>query len=181
LNRTSFIITTTICTLLGAILFAYMHGWIIVQYPAAAYTADYTTQLPGRKKNITFSYWHNGSWHTEKQELMCPADLSEYISYLVNSWLTLLDEEHVMDTKVTLQTALLANGNSDVYLSFDRNPLPQEQATHTCWMWVEGLLKTLRDNDVPVHNVHFLVHHQPLQDQHLDFTNAWPIVGFLKG
>ncbi|HZW61067.1 MAG TPA: hypothetical protein VFF04_02480, partial [Candidatus Babeliales bacterium] len=97
----------------------------------------------------------------------------------INSWLSLLDEEHIMDSKVMLQTAILSQSGQEAFLSFDRNPLPAECATFETWMWVEGLLKTIRENDIQLQSIRFLVHHEPLIDEHLDFSNSWPAQGFL--
>ena len=48
------------------------------------------------------------------------------------------------------------------------------------WMMIEGVLKTLRENNITVKDVHFLVQHQPLSDPHLDFSVAWPLHGFIN-
>jgi hypothetical protein len=45
---------------------------------------------------------------------------------------------------------------------------------------IEGLLKTLRENDIKIQRIHFLLHHQPLVDYHLDFSHPWPLEGFLN-
>jgi hypothetical protein len=63
-------------------------------------------------------------------------------------------------------------------LSFDRSPFPTEWTTYEQWMWIESLLKTVRDNDIRIQRIRFLVHHQELIDYHLDFSNPWPIIGF---
>jgi hypothetical protein len=101
------------------------------------------------------------------------------MQYLINAWLTLLDEENVMSKKVTLQSALMS-AHGHLYVSFDRNPFDENSPTYDTWMWIEGLLKTIRENEPSIQSVHFLVHHHPMEDNHLDFSNPWPITGFLN-
>ena len=125
-------------------------------------------------------YWHNGAWQTEHQELIWGSNTEKNCLYLINTWLTLLDEEGIMEKRVTLQTALLSPSGQEIYLSFDRSPFQPEDSTFAKWMWIEGLLKTLRENEVKLTNVQILVHHQPINDQHLDFTNPWPLQGFAQ-
>jgi hypothetical protein len=47
-------------------------------------------------------------------------------------------------------------------------------------MLIEGLFKTIALNNIHVAQVQLLVHHQLLQDAHLDFSLPWPIHGFIK-
>jgi hypothetical protein len=91
-----------------------------------------------------------------------------------------MDEERLMSKKVSLQSVILTPNEKDAYLSFDRYPFSPESPTVEKFMWVEGLLKTLRDNGISLQGVRFLVHHQEMLDSHLDFSNPWPGIGFLK-
>jgi len=81
---------------------------------------------------------------------------------------------------VSLQNVLISIDETEVYISFDRNLLNEENSTKEKLMLIESLLKTLRDNEITVQQVHLLVHHQEMLDSHLDFSHAWPIIGFLK-
>ena len=165
----------------GAGMYAYLQGWIIITYPAQHSVLDTKSATPtGLKKKVVMSYWQQGKWYTEAQELMCPLNKSEHIHYLINCWLSMLAEERSMNKKIALQAALISASGNDVYLSFDQNPLPDECSTFETYMWVEGLLKTLRENVAGINNVQFLVHHQPLQNSLLDFSNPWPIGGFSR-
>ena len=47
-------------------------------------------------------------------------------------------------------------------------------------MRIEGILKTIRENNNAIQTVRFLVHHQPLRDTQLDFSFSWPVQGFCK-
>lgn len=132
------------------------------------------------KKKVTRVYWHNESWHAEETELLWSEDKAEIVLRLITSWLSLLDEEKVMEKKVSVQSAVLTQSGVEVYLSFDRNPFNKNQSTYEKLMWIEGILKTIRENGIHIQQIQFLVHHQPLHDFHLDFSNPWPITGFLE-
>ncbi|MFC1841775.1 hypothetical protein ACFLYA_01765 [Candidatus Dependentiae bacterium] len=165
----------------GALFFAVYNSWIIFQFPS--HTSEVYHQISSmkaEKKDFWLMYWQNKKWNKEKISLLLSGDKAKNIQYLVNSWLNLLDEEKVMDKKVSLQTVLLSSCKSQAYLSFDRNPFEKKLTTYDKLMWIESLLKTLRENDIRLQSVYFLVHHQILQDYHLDFSNPWPMYGFLQ-
>jgi len=112
--------------------------------------------------------------------MLWTGDKATNIQYLLQSWLSLLDEEQAMKKKVSIQAVLLASSDTQAYLSFDRNPFGQDDSTYDKLMWLEGLLKTLRENEIKLQGVYFLVHHQTMDDYHLDFSNPWPMYGFAK-
>jgi hypothetical protein len=85
-----------------------------------------------------------------------------------------------MEKKVSLQSVVPSPSGVEAYISFDRNPFTKNQSTYEKFMWIEGLLKTVRENGIQLQSIYFLVHHQPLTDFHLDFSNAWPISGFIQ-
>jgi hypothetical protein len=173
-------IVSVLCACTGALLYAYCNEWIIVRWPsmltnAQSHDYPYTVQ----KKECLFFYWQNNAWKTEKVSLIWTDDVVHNCTYLLNSWLTFLDEERIMDRKVSLQTAIIHASGKELFLSFDRSPFNPHSTTFEKWMWIEGVLKTVRENGITVPLIHFLEHHQPLHDTHLDFTNPWPLEGFI--
>lgn len=170
-------IATCIC---GGLFVSMISGWIIFRYPS--YTYDIAQQkavMRIQRTPITYHFYKDNSWHIEKNELILSQDLIKNIHYIINSWLSFLEEERIMKKKVTVQTTLCSPAGNDLYISFDRNPLSKEASIHDKWMWVEGLLKTMRAHGITISRIHFLVHHQPLQDVHLDFDHPWPLQGYL--
>ena len=167
------------CAIIGMIYFAFAHELIIIKH--ALNTTNHTiTTHTIKKKQVTLTFWHQNAWKTETQDLLWTTQHERNIYQLVNAWLVLIDEEKVLHKKITLQSALVSPLGHTAYLSFDHNPLPKEASTFEKWMLLEGLLKTIRQNNVPMQHIQFLVHHQPLNDQHLDFSKPWPIHGFLS-
>ncbi len=167
--------------LLGIILFACMNGWIIFKFPSyKSDIAHYKTNKEITRKNVSLIFWHNQKWNSETLDLIWSNNSNDNVYYLINSWLNLLDEEQAMQKKIMLQTAMTSPSGNELFLSFDRNPLAKESSTFDKWMWAEGLLKTLRKNGVTIQNIRFLAHHQPINDDHLDFNNPWPVQGFIQ-
>ncbi len=177
-NRTAFYISLA-SGIIGMLYFAFAHEWLIIQSPFDITTISNTGHLVV-KKNLRLIYWQHDQWKHETQEILWTHDLGKNIYQTINAWLTVLDEEDIIHKKVTLQSALISPNKYDVYISFDHNPLPKERSTFYKWMLIEGLLKTLRENELNIQNVQFLVYHQPLKNQHLDFSKPWPVQGFLE-
>lgn len=170
----------------GSLYFAYSQGWIIIHYPSYKTQVKQTEiNLKAEKKQVRLLFWHNNKWLSESVEILITQNPAQTLQHLINNWLNLLDEEQFMQKKVTLQSALIRSDNrnshiDEAYLSFDRNPFDEESSTYQKLMWVESLLKTIRENGIVLQKIRFLVHHQIMQDNHLDFSNAWPLAGFLK-
>jgi len=144
------------------------------------YTTDVQNGTANTKKTVTLYFWQHEKWHSESVELVWSDNKAETIEHLVTNWLALLEENNITHKKITLQSALLSPSTLDAYLSFDRSPFAPQATTHEKLMLIEGLLKTLRSNNIKLQGVRFLVNHNPLNDNHLDFSKEWPIIGFLE-
>jgi hypothetical protein len=131
-----------------------------------------------QKKQVMLHYFHGDKWKMEKQEMLWQHNSEKNIFHLVNTWLALLDEEHITTKKTTLQSALVTPSGT-IYLSFDRNVFNKEEMIFKKWMLVEGLLKTIALHNNGITHVQFLVQHQQLVDAHLDFSIPWPVHGFI--
>jgi hypothetical protein len=171
-----FISTTAFSTAL--LFFAFYNQWIIFRAPWV-HKSEMTPSAIIQKRQITHHYFHNNKWKTEKQEMLWQENTEKNIFHLINAWLTLLDEERITAKKTNLQSSLIATSGV-AYLSFDHNILGKEETIFKKWMIIEGLLKIIVANTIPITHVQLLVQHQPLQDAHLDFSLPWPILGFIK-
>lgn len=173
----SYILLSLTCAIAGIIFFAWYQEIIIIRYPLVP---QYSSTEMGIKKKVKLIFWHNEQWHTETHDMIWYSNNGKNIYYLINNWLTLLDAENISAKKITLQPVLLTIAQHEAYLSFDRNPFAKETNTFEKLMFIEGILRTIRDNGIPIQQVQFLVQHAPLNDPHLDFSKAWPIQGFFK-
>lgn len=179
MKQINLIIISGACFIIGALVLAYTQDWIMFRFPSAqSETLETTKNLRARKKQVNLLFWHDKKWNTERVDILETDDTSLTLQHLINRWLSLLAEDHIMSKKVTLQSVLIAS-NGQAYLSFDRTPFDEQSSTHEKWMWIEGLLKTVRENNIHVQSIHFLVHHQNMKDYHLDFSKPWPLSGFL--
>jgi hypothetical protein len=178
MTRTETIGWSTISLLTGILLYAVHQEWIIIQINRSATVPPHSSTM---KKTITLSYWHANKWHKETVQSIEGTTVEDTIARVVTHWLTLLDTEHIVPKKVTVQSVALSPSKQEAYLSFDRNFLPKEWSLRRKWLLVESLLRTIADNHLPITALFLLVHHQPLIDAHLDFRQAWPLTGFIQG
>lgn len=163
----------------GSLFFAWYHGLILIQ-PLTARVEKSDVGAHYDKKTIILHYWHRDIWHKEEVEILWSPDKAISTLHVVRTWLNLLDEEGITSKKTSVQSALLYPSETELYLSFDRNPLAKQASVYEKLMWVEGLLKTFNDNGLAFAHIHFLAHHQPINDAHLDFSQPWPGKGFLE-
>lgn len=165
--------------LAGLIFFAYKKELLIIRLPSISQNALDTAHRPAiQKKKIILYFWRDHTWHHEAQEILWTQHTSENLERLVSSLLALFDEEQITSDKITLQSIALSPCGSHAYLSIDRPLLPAHQSIMHKWMIIESILKTVRQNDLAVHDITFLVRHEIMHDTHLEFLNPWPIQGF---
>ncbi|MGB8366732.1 MAG: hypothetical protein WCD44_00070 [Candidatus Babeliales bacterium] len=167
------------CVIAGMLFFAIKNEFII--FNIATITQEVSNEKPASKKEVHLIFWQNNQWKAENHDLLWTHNKQQDLHCLINTWLTLLHEENNMEKKVTLHTVLLATSDQTAYLSFDSDPLSKESATTGKLFFIEGLLKTIRENDISLQEVQFLVQHEQMQDPHLDFSKPWPINGFFQG
>jgi hypothetical protein len=178
MNTKQYYLIISSASFIAALLFFAIYNQLIIF--RAPWNVQGTTMMAGiQKKQITMYYYHGDKWKTEKQELLWSDSVEKNILQILNAWFTLLDEEHLTPKKTMVQSALISNADC-VYLSFDHNIFAKEETIFRKWMLIEGLLKTLALNGIVIAHVQFLVQHQQLHDAHLDFSQAWPLCGFMN-
>lgn len=169
------------CTfMLGIFVCAYFNSWIVFRFPTHIKHDEWYTAPATSKKKVTLFFWKHNQWCKETTQLTWHQDSDKNIESITKAWLSVLEDEGLITTPVRLQSVLLAPSKSYAYLSFDRNFLPQDGPTYEKWLRVEALLKTIRENAISLTHVQCLVDHQPMTDYHLEFSNPWPMSGFLE-
>lgn len=170
------------CALIAGMLMLSIHrNWIIIALPTRLSDAtNHTDVIASSKKNVSLFYWHNHAWRSEKTTLIWHTNKAMQIHYLINSWLAFLDEEKIVSKRICVQSVMLTTADQEALISLDRSPFHTQSSSHEKMMLMESLLKTIRDNGIALQRVRILVHHSPLKDEHLDFTHAWPIHGFMR-
>jgi hypothetical protein len=162
---------------MSLLLFAYHKEYIILNFQKT--NKNESQANAAQKQNVTLHFWHQNEWHTEHVSLLFSDNTVSNMQQLVSRWAQLLSEEKIIKKKVTLQSATLTFDKQELIISFDRAPWNKEWGTYDKWMTIEGFLKTIRNVDPSIKKVRFLVNQQPISDPHLDFTNPWPINGFI--
>jgi len=172
------ICTATLCT--GMLFFLLYHKILIVHwsFPSKIFSSEHVE--PVLKKTLTFFFWKNQRWNKEDAEILWHSNEAQRILYLSNRWLTFLDEEQVLEKKVTVQDACLSQPGKEAYVSFDCTPFSKNISTRQKLMLIEGLSKTLQTAGISVQTIFFLVDHAPLHDPHIDFSQGWPLKGFVE-
>ena len=164
---------------IGFLLFALNRGNILIYWP--------DMRLDKNKKNmahltvkrtVTLPFFKDGTWQTECQELLWHENTQENIFHLINALLNVWHDEHISLKRASLQSCIIDPSKQIAYLSFDHAPFHKHEPTYAKWLAIEGILKTLRDNQITIPNIYFLVNHKPFNDTHLDFENPWPLEGF---
>ncbi len=177
LNYKTFIASAAFC--IGVTVFMISNRWLIIHLNTGQSTIDKKT-LAIEKKPLRLYFWKEDAWHYEDTELLWSEDVADTLKYSANRWLSLLDEENLHSKKVVTQSVSLSPSGTIAYLSLDRYPFENESSTYEKYMFIEGLLKTLRAQQMAVTHICFLVHHKPLNDYHLDFSHPWPIKSFFQ-
>lgn len=169
---------TLITGVLGMLFVAFKQEWIVIRYPGYTTSLEQPASSSALKKSVRLVSWHDKNWHSSSEELLVPIELTDALSFIITTWLAHSAETSKNSTHVTVQTTLMAHNGHDLYISFDKNPLPGQQSVFEQWMFVEGLLRTIQAYAPTIQRVHFLVNHQPMVDEQLDFSQPWPITGF---
>ncbi len=173
----NYIILSGVSFCMALIFFAFYNQWVVVYIPRSCDNNIQSIRI--QKKQIQHHYFHGDKWKSEKQELLWHTSNEKNIFHLVNTWLALLDEEHVISKKTTVQSVLI-DVSGCIYLSFDHAIFGKEDTIFNKWMLIEGLLKTIITSGIVCSRIQFLVQHEPLHDAHLDFSQPWPLHGFMK-
>jgi len=176
------IIMIAICSLVfGIVFYSYQKEWLVLLLPHKTATHSQEKTLNDIKfiqHNITMFFWKYEKWHKESTNVIWSGDASYNVKTITNNWLMLLEDEKIIDTDIQLLSAIITP-TKELFLSFNKDIFNFQDATYTKLMIVHGLLKTIHENDIPVQSVRFLIHHQTLIDDHLNFSIAWPIIGYL--
>lgn len=170
------------CGAMGMLFHAYQKEWIILMLP---HQTIQTTDSPQEQhttcvqKTITLYFFAHEQWHKEQTTIIWSADAASTVKTITNCWLTLLEDEKIIDSDTQLISAVITPAK-ELFLSFNKDLCNPQDATYKKLMIIHALLKTLHENKMPIQSVRLLVHHQTLNDDHLNFSISWPITGYVQ-
>ena len=178
--KKNIIVAITILTfLLGALIYCFMNSLIIWRgIFALKYEQRIVQECAEQKKQITLFFYKNKSIRKEIETAVFTKDMQENCVIIINRWLSVLLDEGLISTRITVQAASYDISGKKLLLSFDQTILNHADPVFKKLMTIEMLLKTIRENISQVQEVYLLVNHNPLKDEHIDTVLAWPINGF---
>lgn len=166
---------------IGILFFCYQESWLIIISPFNAQSQQNRSQEHNTTyKTITLYGWQNNAYKTESTEIIYSDHTAQNLKLLLNSWLIFLEDEQITDKQTQVMSVALSHTKSEAFISLNQPPFDQAWSTYRKLMWIESMLKTIRENKISITSVRLLVHHQPLQDDHLNFDISWPLTGFTQ-
>jgi len=184
MNKKNLTIATLIALSASCIIFAWYRDWIIIAIPSKMMLAQTKNLAKITKKKVSLFYRkktntvHTAYGH-EIKELLWTEYTDKNILAVLQAWATLIEEEDLLEKKITVQTAALDVKNNELIISFDRSPFNKHDAAFKKQGVLETLFKTLlaiqSEEFSQLQTVRFLVHNRPMHDEHLDFSQPWPL------
>lgn len=166
----------------GVILFFVKRSWLIVYWvPTYSRSENASIQLRQKispRKIITRWYWRDEQLRSEQTSFVLRTNTAENLRLVLGTWISLLYEERILERMVEVESVALEPLETLAYLSFDQHFLKREWSIRKKWQILDGLCRTIADSNFGIQNIVFLVGHQPMLDDHLDFSRPWPIDGF---
>lgn len=170
-----------LCFFIGLVFHAYQKEWIILLLPQQTADFDNKEEIKDKsfsQKNIILFFWKHEQWQKEQISMIWSPDLGINIKTITNNWIILLEDEKIIDTDIQVLSAVLTP-NKELFLSFNKNLFHDQSSTFNKLMITHSLLKTIHENKIPINSIRFLIHHQIMVDDHLNFLESWPITGYI--
>ena len=167
----------TIFLAISLLFFAYQESWIILIFPHKQETIGLSTDT--KPTEVVLYFWKHDKWLSEKNSYIKSSDMAQNIQTIAHLYFRLLDDEEIIHNDTTVHSVVLHKNKQIAFVSCNQSPFHAQDSTIKKIMIIEGFLKTLKENKISIPFVQFLTNHQPLQDDHLDFTVPWPLQGYL--
>jgi len=166
----------------GAVFFLIQRQWLVIQFTLGSRDADSIVNDTKKdvvlRKKVNFYYWKDDKMEAEPAQFIWFCNRAENLKHLINNWLAFLCEERVIYKNISLDSVAISKDGQHVYFSFDQSPFEREWAIFEKWKFVEAMLKTIGDVDKVVKYLIFLKEGHILEDDHLDFSQPWPVEGY---
>ena len=164
---------------LGLCIYSYQKSWIVFRFPFAQESEIIVNQPEQQAKKVTITgYWYTKDrWYQETSTILWSSQ-EQNITQILNYWFETAFQEKVIFTDLHVETVALTN-QQEALISLDSSPFNSGMSIYEKLMIMESILKTLRMNNSKACYIRFLLHHEPLYDNHLDLIRAWHINGYL--
>lgn len=167
-------ISAFISFLIGILFFAWYHEFVLICFDRQTRFQPMVAQ----QETITVWYFKAPNWHQEQQVIIADDNRISYVHKMIEQWVSALFNNGLLYKKISIQSVTFNATGSDLYISFERSPLHQQQSTQQKIMFINGLCKTLQENGVKAQRIHLLVQHAYVSDPHVLCNYGLPITGF---
>lgn len=167
----SIIAALLIMSLAGIIFFMHQESWIIFNFPQLP---AMITNKPINKityKQAKLFIWQNKQFKEETCQIIDNAHTSSMMTDLIDHFLIACQEKALIDQPVQAESVIISK--QDLFISFNHSPFNKQSSTHHKLMFVQSLIKTIKQFNSQVMQIQLLVHHQPIQDPHLSFDSSF--------
>jgi len=175
MNQIRFFVGVSSLLCAGFLLFCLHEEWIIISIPTHQQISTSCDNSEYFKKNINLIFYKQELLKKENIECIISPDATQTMQTVIDAWLALLEEEQLLDKKITVDSVSIAPHNKIAYLSLSQNPFSVEQSVYEKLLFIKGLMATLRQLPFKLNSIHFLVCQEELKDYHLDFSEPWPL------
>lgn len=164
----------------GLFIYSYQKSWIVFRFPfSEKVEAIVETNQEQAKKTVITGYWYTKDrWYQETSTIVWSTQ-EHTIEQLLNYWLETAFQEKVIHNDVHIETVALTH-QYEALISLDSNPFHTSMSIYEKLMIMESILKTIRINKIKIQYIRFLIHHEPLYDNHLDLIKPWHINGYIN-
>ena len=173
------ILISLACFFLGMTVLLVKRSWLIVHwvpgYARSEASVSSSSKHIVHRKDVTLYYWKDGKVKKEIDSCICGAGKAEDIKLVVGNWLSFLYEERVLGKRVGIQSVALSASEQEAFFSFDHVPFAREWSIRKKWQLLDGLCRTIAALDLEIQSVLFLVNHEHMNDDHLDFSQPWVV------
>lgn len=177
-----YILATILSFFIGAFLFFINRNWLVISwipgYSRSENAASILRLKVCAKKKLPCYYWNDGVIKKQNTSVVFRSNPAEILQLLISNWLVLLYEERILEKTVCVESLSLSSSEQEVYLSFDQSPFLRTWSIEKKWQLFDGLCRTIADSNLGIQTIVFFVNHEPMRDDHLDFSHPWPIDGF---
>lgn len=168
-----------LCFSLGALVFFIKRRWLIVNW-VPSYSKSFAVERSLKKdrsfrRSLSVIFWKDGNLKKESIPVVLFSDKGENLKIIIGAWLSFLNDERVLQKRLKVGSVSVCESGQEAYISFDQVILSREWSINKKWQIIDGICKTVYNFDPEIKYLNFLVRHEPMIDDHLDFTTHWSV------
>lgn len=133
-------------------------------------------QQSNAPKTIKLYYWKDEKWHQEETKIVWDRlNPSLNLKQVIKQWVKVHQDEQLVSPHLAVESVTLSSPESEAFLSFDRTLFNADWSIMQKWLIIESIFKTIHHAQFHITSISLLVHHQPMDDDHLDLSQPLPV------